>query len=81
MPLISELVAFQIPPSLFCGLGIQRKILVFKVVVALLMLPKKIEHFSTFIKGHPISQAVMHFRAKRTQAIVGIYEYLTTHET
>ena len=34
-------MAFQIPPSLFCSLGIQRKILEFKVVVTLLMPPKK----------------------------------------
>ena len=81
MPLISELVAFQIPTLLVLWFRNSKEILVFKVVVTLLMLPKKIEHFSTLIKGHPISQAVMHFRAKRTQGIVGIYEYLTTHET
>ena len=41
MPLLPELVAFQIPPFLLCGLGIQRKTLEFEVFVALLMLLKK----------------------------------------
>ena len=47
MPLISELVAFQIPPSMFCGLGIQRKILVFKVVLPFWCCQKNRTFFNT----------------------------------
>ena len=66
MPLIPELVAFQIPPFLLCGLGIQRKTLEFEVFVALFNAAKEENTFHHFIKGHPISQAVLHFRAKRS---------------